>query len=137
MSRCDGCVTGTTVNSFIFYNQPVTSPLAQWTVKLVTPLGRFKFTADNGNLLALCTSNCGGTVTFGVGVAVLTTATALPANNYIWTIVQVPDSTRVTITGANGNFLARCVGCWQGARNQNGVFVHTKDNASYAAQWTP
>lgn len=72
-------------------------------------------------------------MTKGVGVAAIRAADGV---NSVWTFKPTTSANHVTITGNNGNFLARCQGCWRGAASNNAAFVHTKDNAPYA-KWTP
>jgi len=65
--------------------------------KIIYPVGKVKLVADNGNFLALCTNNCGATVTTGIGTTVLSTptiapTTIIPLKNYDWIFTKSPNS---------------------------------------------
>jgi hypothetical protein len=89
------------------------------------PAGSVYLLGDNGQFINICT-NC-GPGSYPDSAALQTTAQA-------WTLEVV--GSQVAFKGANGNYLSRCNGCWNGGAYPDSAFVHTPDHQPWSL-WTP
>lgn len=90
--------------------------------------GSVYFKADNGLYLRLNT-------VYGGAYSSSVTVEKIVDSNSIWKIIRVGD--KVSIKGSNGNYLSRCMNCWNKGLYPNSAFVHLDYNSEPYSQWTP